>query len=148
MGSRGSASAARLLFFLFSGALAGCAGGSAASGSVPGAATDATPTDAAPAPAVFTAEQAERGRRVFARVCSVCHGRNEFRGPIFTVTWVAEPVGYLFQHISTTMPQDRPGSLSVEQYASIVAYFLELNGRPAGDRELPADAEALNRLRW
>ncbi len=85
---------------------------------------------------------------MFGSVCSVCHGRNEFRGPIFELTWIAEPVGHLFQHISTTMPQDRPGSLSLEEYASIVAYFLELNGREAGDRELPADGSVLNSMRW
>ena len=46
------------------------------------------------------------------------------------------------------MPQDRPGSLSAEEYAAIVAYFLQLNGRQAGDSELPADAELLGRRRW
>jgi hypothetical protein len=61
---------------------------------------------------------------------------------------MADPVGHLFQHISTAMPQDRPGSLSAEEYASVVAYFLQLNGRAAGDRELPADAELLGRMRW
>ena len=91
---------------------------------------------------------AQRGQRVFSTVCSVCHGRNEFRGPIFAFTWMAEPVGHLFEHISTNMPQDRPGSLSAEEYAAIVAYFLQLNGRQAGDSELPADAELLGRRRW
>ena len=75
------------------------------------------------APAAFTSEQAARGERVFGTVCSVCHGRNEFRGPIFSLTWRVEPVGHLFQHISTTMPQDDPGSLADEEYAAIVAYM-------------------------
>jgi mono/diheme cytochrome c family protein len=106
------------------------------------------PAEAEPVSAFYTAQQAERGRRVFGSVCSVCHGRNEFTGPIFELTWVAEPVGNLFQHISTTMPQDRPGTLSLEEYASVVAYMLQLNGRPAGDRELPANAELLATMRW
>jgi hypothetical protein len=46
------------------------------------------------------------------------------------------------------MPQDRPGSLSAEEYAAIVAYLLQLNGRAAGDRELPADEALLGRMRW
>jgi S-disulfanyl-L-cysteine oxidoreductase SoxD len=46
------------------------------------------------------------------------------------------------------MPQDRPGSLSAEEYADVVAYILRLNGRPAGERELPADAALLARMRW
>lgn len=161
MGSRGRRCATRLLFLLAM--LTGCAaggggGGAAGSSGEPAPSGAATPgavgvTEPAAAavpltPAVFTAPQAERGRRVFGRVCSVCHGRNEFRGPIFALTWVEEPVGHLFQHISTTMPQDRPGSLSLDEYASVVAYLLDLNGRPAGDQELPADVEALNRMRW
>ena len=99
-------------------------------------------------PATYTVAQAEQGRRVFGSVCSVCHGRNEFRGPIFRATWIAEPVGSLFQHISTTMPQDDPGSLSAEQYASVVAYLLELNGRASGDTPLPADPAVLATMHW
>ena len=103
---------------------------------------------AEPVLAFFTLDQATRGQLVFTTVCAVCHGRNEFTGPIFALTWMADPVGHLFQHISTAMPQDRPGSLSAAEYASIVAYFLQLNGRAASDRELPADAELLGRMRW
>ena len=85
---------------------------------------------------------------MFSKVCSACHGGNEFRGPIFELTWMADPIGHLFEHISTTMPQDRPGSLSGEEYAAVLAYFLQLNGRRAGDSKLPADAELLARMRW
>lgn len=130
--------------------LSGCASGPAAEASGRGAGV-AAPSDAVsgqPTAPVYTEEQASRGERVFTTVCAVCHGRNEFVGPIFAMTWMAEPVGSLFEHISTAMPQDRPGSLSVEEYAAVVAYLLRLNGRPAGERELPADAELLARMRW
>jgi len=125
--------------------LSGCAGAPAPEG------TEVAPVEAEstePTAAYYTAEQAQRGRRVFGSVCSVCHSRNDFQGPIFELTWMAEPVGNLFQHISTTMPQDDPGSLALTDYASVVAYMLELNGRPAGDVELPAEAAALSTLRW
>lgn len=127
--------------------LGGC-GGSAAPGSVtpPEAPTGARASE--PIAAFYTAEQAERGQRVFTTVCAVCHGRNEFTGPIFALTWMAEPVGHLFQHISAAMPQDDPGSLAPDEYAAVVAYMLQLNGRAAGERALPADAEALDRLTW
>jgi mono/diheme cytochrome c family protein len=101
-----------------------------------------------PAAATYTVGQAERGEAVFTTVCSACHGKNEFTGRIFALTWMAEPVGNLFQHISTAMPQDRPGSLSSAEYAAIVAYLLRLNGRPPSDRELPPDAVLLARMRW
>jgi mono/diheme cytochrome c family protein len=100
------------------------------------------------AAAFYTAPQAERGRRTFTTVCAVCHGMSEFTGPIFAFTWMADPVGHLFQHISTAMPQDDPGSLTPEEYAAVVAYLLQLNGRPAGERELPADEERLDTLWW
>lgn len=130
--------------------LGGC-GPSAAPGSVdpPGTPDASTGAGAGePVAAFYTDEQAERGQRVFTTVCAVCHGRNEFTGPIFALTWMADPVGHLFQHISTAMPQDDPGSLTPEEYAAVVAYMLRLNGRAPGERALPADAEALDRLTW
>jgi alcohol dehydrogenase (cytochrome c) len=99
-------------------------------------------------PAVFTAEQAQRGQRVFTGVCSTCHGRNEFTGPIFALTWMEDPVANLYEFASTNMPQDAPGSLPPEDYAAVVAYLLQLNGRAPGDRALPADAAALASMRW
>jgi mono/diheme cytochrome c family protein len=109
---------------------------------------DTPPANDGPAAAVYTTQQADRGERVFTTVCTTCHGPNEFTGPIFELTWMAEPVGHLYQHISTAMPQDQPGSLLAEEYVDIVAYFLRLNGRPAGERELPADVAVLNRMVW
>jgi len=135
--SRGHARAARLLFLL--GGVAGCA-------SAGGSPAQDVPTG--PVAAFYTADQAARGQRTFSTVCSVCHGRTEFTGPIFGMTWMADPVGHLFEHISTKMPQNRPGSLSVQEYTDVVAYLLQLNGRTAGDRELPADPDAMAGLRW
>lgn len=142
--SRGHVRAARLLFLL--GGLTGCAG---AASEAPGPAEPPGPVEtASEEPAYFTAEQATRGQRVFTSICSACHGRNEFTGPIFALTWKAEPVGNLFQHISTNMPEDRPGSLAPEEYAAVLAYILQLNGVTAGDRALPADAGLLSGVRW
>jgi alcohol dehydrogenase (cytochrome c) len=64
------------------------------------------------------------------------------------LTWGGEPVGSLFEHVSTNMPQDAPGSLEPQQYADVVAYILQLNGVTPGDRELPADAEQLSSVSW
>jgi alcohol dehydrogenase (cytochrome c) len=97
---------------------------------------------------VFTADQAQRGQRVFTSVCSTCHGRNDFVGPIFALTWMADPVGNLYEFASTNMPQDAPGSLPPEDYAAVVAYLLQLNGRSPGERELPADPGLLGSMRW
>ena len=61
---------------------------------------------------------------------------------------MAEPGGNLFQHISTTMPYDEPGTLEEEEYAAILAHMLDLNGRTPGDSELPVDTGLLSRMRW
>jgi hypothetical protein len=45
------------------------------------------------------------------------------------------------------MPDDRPGRLSREQYADVVAYLLRQNGMPAGPRRLSADPAQLERIR-
>jgi mono/diheme cytochrome c family protein len=118
---------------------------------VPAAATPAVSAQVAtpqPGAPLYTMAQAQHGERVFNTVCSVCHGAAEFRGRMFEITWMTQPVGDLFQHISAAMPQDRPGSLSPEEYAAVVAYLLQMNGRPAGDTLLPADPRVLEGYRW
>jgi mono/diheme cytochrome c family protein len=109
---------------------------------------EVTPVVAAARVAPFTTTQADRGQRLFTEVCGVCHGPSEFRGPLFNLTWMADPVADFFQFISESMPQDRPGSLSPDEYASVVAYLLRLNGLRAGDVELPPDPVALERFLW
>lgn len=124
--------------------------GCAPAASVPAVTPDAA-SDAAPAPraeGLYTSEQADRGEQVFGDVCAACHGVNEFRGQMFQLTWMAESVSGFYQHISTAMPQDRPGTLPSEQYAAIVAYVMRLNGLPAGSRELPADPATLAGYQW
>jgi mono/diheme cytochrome c family protein len=103
---------------------------------------------AEPTQATFTAEQATRGQRTFTTICATCHGRNEFTGPIFALTWKEEPVGNLYEFVSTNMPQDQPGSLTPEEYAAVIAYVLQLNGLTPGQRELPADPRLLGSMRW
>ena len=91
----------------------------------------------------FTAEQSDRGRATFREICSECHYSSEFRGTQFEYEWRRRTARDLFRTISRTMPEDAPGSLAPGQYADVVSYILQLNGLPAGSRELPADAEAL-----
>jgi len=44
------------------------------------------------------------------------------------------------------MPVYAPNSLTVQQSTDIVAYVLWLNAYPTGDKELPADLEALRKI--
>jgi hypothetical protein len=44
------------------------------------------------------------------------------------------------------MPSDRPSSLSNQSYRDIVAFILQSNKLPPGERELDADPEALREI--
>nr|QQZ51044.1 hypothetical protein JKL49_07665 [Phenylobacterium glaciei] len=49
----------------------------------------------------------------------------------------------LFDRTRTTMPLNKPRSLTKEQYADVLAYLLKFDGFPAGQSELPARSEML-----
>src|SRR5262249_53786727 len=46
-----------------------------------------------------------------------------------------------------TMPKTQAGTLSASDYNAVLAFILDRNGYPAGDRELTADQNALAALR-
>lgn len=97
---------------------------------------------------VYTEEQARTGRQLFDSQCGLCHTPGEFSGAIFQRSWNTRPVGAFFTQIRGTMPLDNPGSLTAEQYAAVVAYILELNRYPTGERALPADPDSLSRIQF
>ena len=68
-------------------------------------------------------------------------------GGDFMKTWTGKSMGELFKQVSSTMPEDNPGSLKAQQYADVLAYFLKLNEFPAGTEELKGSAEALNGIK-
>jgi cytochrome c len=101
--------------------------------------------------AVFTVEQAKRGEVLYQFICASCHGAAltgieaapPLSGATFGASWSGAPVADLFDRIHISMPQDKPGSLSRQQAADVVAYILSFNKSPAGQSELPADVELL-----
>jgi quinoprotein glucose dehydrogenase len=56
-------------------------------------------------------------------------------------------VGELFDRTRSTMPQSRPGSLSREANAEILAYVLSANQFPAGKTDMPQSSEVLKEIR-
>lgn len=98
---------------------------------------------------VYTDEQAERGRATYARTCSQCHTLDWYTGDLMKA-WAEAPVFNLFEVISTTMPEDNPGSLPRRDYVDMIAYILKLNGMPPGDAELSTGASRLRQIlfRW
>ena len=94
----------------------------------------------------FTSAQASRGEQTFGETCATCHETERFTGGRFRLEWTGRTAGELFETISTTMPEGNPGSLSPDEYASVVAYLFRQNGFPAGDLELPTNPETLERV--
>src|SRR5580692_10913139 len=105
---------------------------------------------------VYTPDQANRGKEVYSKACASCHGAAldgsgavpPLAGPDFKSDWNGQTVDDLFEKMQTTMPADKPGQLSREQNADILAFLLTSNGFPAGQKELPTDAAALGKIRF
>lgn len=92
---------------------------------------------------VYTAAQAERGKKVFEAKCTACHDTARFTGEAFIDPWAGKPLKDVWDIASGTMPEDNPGSLPQQDYGDIIAYFLQLNAFPAGDAELKGEAAAM-----
>jgi len=92
---------------------------------------------------VYTAAQAERGKKMFGEKCSGCHEPSRFSGESFHEAWDGKAMKEIWDIASGTMPEDNPGSLKQQEYGDILAYFLSLNEYPAGDAELQGNAASM-----
>ncbi len=92
---------------------------------------------------VYTAAQAERGKKVFEAKCTGCHEPSRFTGEAFLEAWDGKPMKEVWDVASGTMPEDNPGSLKQQEYGDILAYFLALNEFQTGDAELQGNAAAM-----
>ena len=68
-------------------------------------------------------------------------------GVEFMSGWNDLSVGDLFERLRITMPADKPGSVSAQDNADIVAFLFSKNGFPAGAAELPPQAEVLKGIK-
>ena len=106
--------------------------------------------------AVYTKAQAARGNALYTAHCQACHGESlegsgpagPLAGPIFTANWDGVSMGDMLERTKTTMPMSKPGSLSRQQIADVLAFVLSANKFPAGEVELPRQAELLNLIRF
>jgi cytochrome c len=103
---------------------------------------------------VYTEAQAKRGEAMFVDACSNCHGRTlegqdmtpALTGGAFMSNWDGLTVGDLADRIRSSMPLDRPGSLSRQDNVDVVAYILRFNQFPAGKDELPTQINTLKQI--
>lgn len=105
---------------------------------------------------VYTAAQAARGEQLYGQHCSACHGRDlegdgealPLAGQDFFSIWNGEKLGPLFDRIHLDMPLNRPGTLSSEADADILAFILRFNDFPDGKSELSHNPAMLNMIRF
>ena len=105
---------------------------------------------------VYTEAQAKRGAEAYQANCASCHGPDlrggemspALAGPEFASTWDGVPLGGLFGRIRTSMPQDKPGGMTSQQYADVLAFMLSQGGAPAGQTELASRADALQTVQF
>ena len=104
---------------------------------------------------VYTAEQAKRGAALYSMECASCHGLTlnggemapALTGGEFLSNWSGLTVGDLFDRIRQSMPADRPGSLTRDKNADILAHILSMNQFPAGAMELDRRVDVLKQIR-
>jgi mono/diheme cytochrome c family protein len=99
------------------------------------------------APGLYSDQQAVVGEAWFRGYCVECHGPADMANDVFKSKWHGRTAFDLFERLRTSMPDGAAGSLPRQTYADLVAYFLKLNGRPAGPSPLSADSVALVRAR-
>ena len=105
---------------------------------------------------IYTDEQAKRGEAVYGEFCGNCHGpamnggemAGPLTGPIFTSNWNGVTVADLFDRIRVTMPLDRPGVLTRQQNADVLAFMFSANKMPAGKTELQNRSEMLKGIQF
>ena len=105
---------------------------------------------------VYTAEQADRGATLYSEHCSRCHGDGlngveaapPLTGDTFNSNWEGVALSDLFERMRSSMPQDKPGSLSRAQNADLLAHMLKTGGFPAGSIPLEPQAGALTQIRF
>jgi mono/diheme cytochrome c family protein len=100
---------------------------------------------------IYTAEQSARGEAVYKGKCSSCHGDDltgggiapALAGDAFFEQWSEKKLSELSSEIKDSMPADKPGSLTPDETADVLAYVLKSNGLPAGAAPLSNDAAVL-----
>ena len=109
------------------------------------------------APALYTKAQAASGFAKFLGNCAMCHGAHlegragpSLKGPNWANAKADYTLGEVFTVVSQQMPATSPGSLEKADYVDIMAYLLQQNGYPAGDKTLDFDQATGSavKLRW
>ena len=93
---------------------------------------------------VYNEAQSKRGQALYAERCAHCHSDNlaggesatALVGDSFEAGWNGLSAADLFERTRISMPQDKPGSMSRQQVADVLAFVFEVNKFPKGEKEL------------
>ena len=106
---------------------------------------------------VYTDAQSKRGAVIYLRECSGCHGEalkggegtRALTGSDFNESWNGRTIADVFEKIRRTMPPppDRPGKLTLQEEADVVAHILSANDFPDGAEELSSETGRLKLIR-
>ena len=96
----------------------------------------------------FDHEQVEHGQHLYSESCAKCHGAQlegitapALSGPAFAPAANSHlTIGGIYQYMSTNMPADRPGKMTDQEYADLMAFLLYTNGYDTGNAKLSSDA--------
>lgn len=94
---------------------------------------------------VYTAAQAAKGKELYGQVCESCHQPAKFGGAEFARAYGGKPLSEIDAGMAE-MPMDNPGSLTRDDVATLIAYFLDMNKYPAGQKALNGEADALKAI--
>jgi hypothetical protein len=75
-------------------------------------------------------------------------GAGPLIGPTFNGNWNNVTLDQMLDRVRLTMPMDKPATLSRQQTADALAFILSINKVPAGQTELPRQAEMLALIRY
>ena len=101
---------------------------------------------------VYTPAQAERGKATFATTCLRCHNADlsgdrgpALKGERFMTSCGGGSVTRLFEKVRDTMPPFATSTLDDQTKLDIVTFILQVNGFPAGEKELAsADLDSID----
>jgi S-disulfanyl-L-cysteine oxidoreductase SoxD len=94
---------------------------------------------------VYTADQATKGQTLYAQACESCHQPAKFTGAEWTRAYVGRPLAEV-NGAMAEMPADNPGTLTSDDIASLIAYFLHMNKYPVGQAPLSGTPDALKSI--
>ena len=94
---------------------------------------------------IYSQAQAKRGLATYDRTCAACHDGGtmgpELWGEHFLKGWAGKEIADLYTRIQETMPEDNPGSLTEEEALGVVAFVLQQNEFPAGERAIESASQ-------